>query len=188
MTYLLPEDEETIGFLPFTQDMRNKHRYYYYFNHYNHYPPATATVAVAGTSENPHHAAAKGDERKGEEKEKKEKEKKRISDRGVKRQHATIENLQRIRDFLEDAKEVLKEERVPVRMWKQQSAANRGGDSDSGGDGDGGGGGGRRRVGVAFGVGGQPPTQEETSRFVEETWLEDGAGTAVASTTAVLTK
>lgn len=42
---------------------------------------------------------------------------------------------------------------------------------------------------MAFGVGSQPPTQEETSGFVEETWLEDGAGTAVASsTTAVLTK
>lgn len=126
----------------------------------------------------------KGDERKGEEKEKKEKEKKRISDRGVKRQHSTIENVQRIRDFLEDAREVLKEERVPVRMWKQQSAAHHGGDSGGGGYVGGG-----RTIGVTFGLGSQPPTQEETSRFVEETWLEDGAGTAVASTTTtVLTK
>lgn len=148
VTYVLPEDEETIGFLPFTQDTRNKHRYYYCFSHYNHY--LTATVTVAGTSEEPHHTM-KGDERKGEEKEKKEKEKKRISDRGVKRQHSTIENVQRIRDFLEDAREVLKEERVPVRMWKQQSAAHHGGDSGGGGYVGGG-----RTIGVTFGLGSQP--------------------------------
>ena len=113
VTYLFSEDEEIIGFVPFTQSDRNRHRF-------------------LGRESG--------------------KEKPRITDRGVKRQHATIETLQRIQDILCDGEVITNEETVLINARRQ---------------------GGKPSFEIASGNEGRIQGEEPTM-LVEETWLEGG--------------
>ena len=100
ISYLLPEDEETVGFVPLSQDARNGKRWW----------------CVPKKIQKEDRLLDGSDNDKAKEIFEK---KPRIGDRGVKRQHETMEMLARIRDLVRDGEEVVeKEEKIPVSIGK----------------------------------------------------------------------